>query len=99
MDVGINAYPGRIRGMRNYKIRTEPIGSDILREDGVPYGGDAIFDDMREITTDRFDFACIRRNGILYVDKTRYAHMLVRSRGRSFCFLSLCFINSFSPVL
>ena len=63
-------------------------GSVLLGEKEQPYGPDYTIDEMREITTDIFSFESIRKNDILYVDKTRYIHSLVKSMARSFYFLS-----------
>ena len=74
--------------MKRILVPTFECGSVLLGEKEQPYGPDYTIDEMREITTDIFSFESIRKNDILYVDKTRYIHSLVKSMARSFYFLS-----------
>ena len=45
-------------------------------------------DDMRAITTDTADFEYLRENNLVYVDKTKAIHDLVKDTSRRFFFLS-----------
>ena len=74
--------------MKRILVPTFECGSVLLGEKEQPYGPDYTIDEMREITTDIFSFESIRKNDILYVDKTMYIHSLVKSMARSFYFLS-----------
>ncbi|MBR4894732.1 MAG: AAA family ATPase, partial [Kiritimatiellae bacterium] len=43
---------------------------------------------MRPIATDTHDFPSLRRDGCIYVDKTKYIHRLVSTVGSKLFFLS-----------
>ena len=43
---------------------------------------------MKPIATDTHDFPSLRRNGCIYVDKTKYIHRLVSTIGSKLYFLS-----------
>ena len=44
--------------------------------------------DMKPIATDTNDFEDLRKEGLLYVDKTSYLHRLITTKGRKFFFLA-----------
>lgn len=46
---------------------------------------------MRPITTDTSDFEALRKDGVVYVDKTAYFHRLITTKGKKFYLIGLVF--------